>query len=295
MEEKYLLSLDGGGVREIATITFLSKLEKELDCPLCEKFDYFIGTSAGGITAMALAAQNLNSNGLHELWSEKNLEKTLDASSWESKLGLLQINPKYSGEGKKEVLKENFGNLKMGDASKDLAVVSYDLEKRKPILLTSYNDPDISLIDAGNATSAAPIYYPTAKVGKRYLIDGGIVANNPVLHGYAEIKKRNPESTIKILSVGTGLNKRPLRGKASQKWGMIGWLRHDLFGLMLESSLDHEVAEEIIGKEYLRINSSLGKVNRRLDDNNKRNIENIRMMGESWWDMQGEAALNLLG
>ena len=75
---------------------------------------------------------------------------------------------------------------------------------------------------------------------------------------------------------------------------MIGWLRHDLFGLMLESSLDHEVAEEIIGKEYLRINSPLGKVNRRLDDNNKRNIENIRMMGESWWDMQGEAALNLL-
>ena len=61
---------------------------------------------------MALAVQNLNSNGLHDLWSEKNLEKTLEASSWESKLGLLQINPKYSGEGKKEVLKENFGNLK---------------------------------------------------------------------------------------------------------------------------------------------------------------------------------------
>mgnify|MGYP002525790399 CR=1 FL=1 len=61
MQEKYLLSLDGGGVREIATITFLSKLEKELDCPLYEKFDYFIGTSAGGITAMALAVQNLNS------------------------------------------------------------------------------------------------------------------------------------------------------------------------------------------------------------------------------------------
>ena len=35
MEKKYLLSLDGGGVREIATITFLSKLEKELDCEFC--------------------------------------------------------------------------------------------------------------------------------------------------------------------------------------------------------------------------------------------------------------------
>ena len=30
MNNKYLLSLDGGGVREIATVTFLAKLEKEL-------------------------------------------------------------------------------------------------------------------------------------------------------------------------------------------------------------------------------------------------------------------------
>ncbi|GIT33596.1 MAG: hypothetical protein Ct9H300mP3_11270 [Gammaproteobacteria bacterium] len=98
--------------------------------------------------------------------------------------------------------------------------------------------------------------------GSRYLIDGGIVANNPVLHGYAEVKKLYPNCNIKTLSVGTGLNKRPLKGKASQKWGLIGWLMHDLFGLMLESSLDHEIATEIIGKDYIRVNSPLGKVNR---------------------------------
>ena len=172
--------------------------------------------------------------------------------------------------------------------------MSYDIEQRKPLLLTSYNNANISLIDAGNATSAAPIYYPTARVGSRYLIDGGIVANNPVLHGYAEIKKLYPDSNIKILSVGTGLNKRPLRGKASQKWGLIGWLMHDLFGLMLESSLDHEIAEEIIGKDYVRVNSPLGKINRRLDDNNKKNLENIRKMGESWWEDFGASAINLM-
>jgi hypothetical protein len=172
--------------------------------------------------------------------------------------------------------------------------MSYDIEQRKPLLLTSYNNANISLIDAGNATSAAPIYYPTAQVGNRYLIDGGIVANNPVLHGYAEIKKLYPDSNIKILSVGTGLNKRPLRGKASQKWGLIGWLMHDLFGLMLESSFDHEIAEEIIGKDYVRVNSPLGKINRRLDDNNKKNLENIRKMGESWWEDFGASAVNLM-
>jgi len=294
MANKYLLSLDGGGVRELATVTFLAKLEKALGEPLYKKFDFFIGTSAGAITAMALSIAKMNGDNLLDLWSEKTFEKILDSSLWDSKLGLMQINPKYDGKGKEQVLSEYFGNLKLGDASGDLAIVSYDIEERRPLLLTSYGNSNISAIDAGHASSAAPIYYPTARVGNRYLIDGGIVANNPVLHGYAEVKKLYPNSNVKILSVGTGLNKRPLKGKASQKWGLIGWLMHDLFGLMLESSLDHEIATEIIGKDYIRVNSPLGKVNRRLDDNNKRNLNNIRKMGEAWWLEFGDSALDLL-
>ena len=291
---KYLLSLDGGGVRELATVTFLAHLEKALGEPLYKKFDFFIGTSAGAITAMALSIARMNGDNLLELWSEKTFKRILNSSLWDSKLGLMQINPKYDGKGKEQVLSEYFGDLKLGDASGDLAIVSYDIENRKPLLLTSYGDSNISAIDAGHASSAAPIYYPTARVGNRYLIDGGIVANNPVLHGYAEVKKLYPNSNVKILSVGTGLNKRPLKGKASQKWGLIGWLMHDLFGLMLESSLDHEIATEIVGKDYIRVNSPLGKVNRRLDDNNKRNLTNIREMGEVWWQEFGESALYLL-
>jgi len=294
MANKYLLSLDGGGVRELATVTFLANLEKALGEPLYKKFDFFIGTSAGAITAMALSIAKMNGDNLLELWSEQTFERILDSSLWDSKLGRMQINPKYDGKGKTQVLTEYFGNLKLGDASGDLAVTSYDIEERKPLLLTSYGNANISAIDAGHASSAAPIYYPTARVGNRYLIDGGIVANNPVLHGYAEVKKLYPNSNVKILSVGTGLNKRPLKGKASQKWGLIGWLMHDLFGLMLESSLDHEIATEIIGKDYIRVNSPLGKVNRRLDDNNQRNLDNIRKMGESWWQEFGDSVLDLL-
>ena len=278
----------------MATVTFLANLEKALGEPLYKRFDFFIGTSAGAITAMALSIAKMKGDNLLELWSDETFERILDSSLWDSKLGLMQINPKYDGKGKTQVLTEYFGNLKLGDASGDLAIVSYDIEERKPLLLTSYGNANISAIDAGHASSAAPIYYPTARVGNRYLIDGGIVANNPVLHGYAEVKKLYPNSNVKILSVGTGLNKRPLKGKASQKWGLIGWLMHDLFGLMLESSLDHEIATEIIGKDYIRVNSPLGKVNRRLDDNNQRNLDNIRKMGESWWQEFGDSVLDLL-
>ena len=295
MKKKYILSIDGGGVRTIASIIFLQKLEENLQIPLSEKFDFFIGTSAGAISSLGLSINKMSASDLMNIWSKENLVKTMTNSSWETSLGIMQINPKYTNEGKREVLKEFFLDKKLGDAHKPVAVTSYDIEKRLPVLLTSYGDPDVSVVDSGDATSAAPVYYPTAQVGDRFLIDGGIVANHPVLHGYVEAKKLYPENDLVVLSVGTGLNKRPLKGQDSKKWGLIGWMMHDLFGLMVESSMDHELAEELIGKNYLRINSPLGRVNRRLDDNSDSNIERIISMGEGWWDEFGERALLLLG
>ena len=295
MKKKYILSIDGGGVRTIASIVFLQKLEANLEIPLSEKFDFFIGTSAGAISSLGLSINKMSAVDLMNIWSKENLVKTMTNSSWETSLGIMQINPKYTNEGKREVLKEFFSDKKLGDTHKPVAVTSYDIEKRLPVLLTSYGDPDVSVVDSGDATSAAPVYYPTAQVGDRFLIDGGIVANHPVLHGYVEAKKLYPESDLVVLSVGTGLNKRPLKGKDSKKWGLIGWMMHDLFGLMVESSMDHELAEELIGKNYLRINSPLGRVNRRLDDNSDSNIERIISMGEGWWDEFGERTLLLLG
>ena len=48
---------------------------------------------------------------------------------------------------------------------------------------------------------------------------------------------------------------------------------HDLFGLMVESSLDHELAGDLIEKDYLRVNSALDGVNRRLDDTSESNLK----------------------
>lgn len=296
MKAKYILSMDGGGVRTLASITFLKLLEKETGVRIHEKFDFFVGTSAGAISCLALAVKSFSAQELEAMWSLSNLNKTMQASSWETRLGLLQANPKYSSEGKREVLRNYFGSATLKEANKPVAIMSYDIRARKPVLLRSYDEEDkeISLIDAGDATSAAPIYYPTAKVGDRYLIDGAIVANHPVLHGFVEAKKLFPGEEIKVLSIGTGLSKRPLKGEESKKWGIIGWMKHDLFGLMVESSLDHELAGEIIGKHYLRVNSALEGVNRRLDDKKESNLKKIIQMGEDWWDKFGDDTVKLL-
>ena len=288
--------MDGGGVRTLASITFLKLLEKKLGVKIHEKFDFFIGTSAGAISCLALASKNFSAIDLEKIWAPNNLKKTMQSSSWELRLGLLQSNPKYTNVGKREVLKKYFGHTILGESNKPVAVLSYDIQKRSPVLFRSYDkeDKDISLVDVGDATSAAPIYYPTAKVGNRYLIDGAIVANHPVLHGYVEAKKLFPDSEIRVLSVGTGLSKRSLNGEASMKWGIVGWLMHDLFGLMVESSLDHELAGEIIGEHYLRVNSAINSVNRRLDDRSSSNIQRVVKMGEDWWEQFGDRTVKLL-
>ena len=52
---KYVLSLDGGGVRGLATSVYLFELEKRLKKPLSSKFDLVVGTSTGGIIALVIS------------------------------------------------------------------------------------------------------------------------------------------------------------------------------------------------------------------------------------------------
>ena len=63
---------------------------------------------------------------------------------------------------------------------------------------------------------------------------------------------------------------------------------------MVESSLDHELAGDLIGKNYLRVNSPLNGVNRRLDDRSEYNLNKIIKMGENWWDQFGKETVQLL-
>ena len=86
MEKKFILSMDGGGVRTIASITFLKKLEEHFQVPLAEKFDFFIGTSAGAISCLGLAINQMSAADLMKIWSKENLIKIMTNSSWETSL-----------------------------------------------------------------------------------------------------------------------------------------------------------------------------------------------------------------
>ncbi|MDB9947503.1 patatin-like phospholipase family protein [Gammaproteobacteria bacterium] len=284
---KYVLSLDGGGVRAIAALVFLKRLEVSSGKKVFDIFDFFIGTSAGGINALNIGGLGMDSNELEEFWSQENLNKTMSKSFWGTG-SFLQTTPKYDGVGKRQVFLDNFKDFSMGESKKPVAVLAYDVEKRMPRLLSSYDSPGIKMLSAASATSAAPIYYSTQEIDDgSWLIDGGIVANNPSLLGYSEAKKLFPNNNIKILSIGAGINRRKINGKNSSKWGALNWLNHDILGIMLESSIFDEIAIDLIGQDYLRVNSPTGLVNRRMDDNSEVNLERIHLMGMEWWDEFG--------
>jgi len=51
-----ILAIDGGGVRGIFVAGVLAALEADLEQPVAERFDLIVGTSTGGIIALALGA-----------------------------------------------------------------------------------------------------------------------------------------------------------------------------------------------------------------------------------------------
>ena len=85
-----------------------------------------------------------------------------------------------------------------------------------------------------------------------------------------------------------------MNGKNSVKWGALNWLNHDILGIMLESSMFDEIASDLMGENYLRVNSSTGLVNRRMDDTSEANLKRINLMGMEWWSNFGEETLDFL-
>lgn len=290
-----VLSFDGGGVRAIAGIVFLQKLEAYTGKKITDVFDMFVGTSAGAFNASCLAFDNMDIAELKKYWSKDYLDRIMDSSFFWDQASLIQARPRYETKGRLKLLNEIFGNKSLGESRKPVVTLCYDIEKRKHIIHSTYNTPEISFVDAVCASSAAPMYFPTYKMNDgSWMIDGGVVTNNPTLIGFNHAKKFFANDTIKVMSIGTGINKKTILGEASSKWGGIGWLRNDIMGMLLDSEIHNDIATDILGDNYLRINSPMGRINRMLDDDSDDNLEKIHLMGLDWWSKYGESAVNFI-
>jgi patatin-like phospholipase/acyl hydrolase len=267
-----LLSIDGGGIRGIFAIAILQALEEEYQQPIGDLFDVIAGTSTGAIIA---AAVSLNKNMSEIQKSYQNFGEKIFVR--QSKIGLFKSV--YSDRYLRFLLKEAFGELTLEEIRKPLLIPAVDITHCKPFIhYSNYGHPEsddlsIKLWDSVLSSCSAPVYFPPNNVEKKYLsIDGGLWANNPSLVCLTEATHFFNKSLedIKILSLGTGLQKIDFTSASEKYWGVKHWLPFQFpsmkitpklldMALQLSSESISYHCQLLLKDNYLRINEELGE------------------------------------
>ncbi|MDJ0598429.1 MAG: patatin-like phospholipase family protein [Crocosphaera sp.] len=258
-----ILSIDGGGIRGIIPAILLAEIEKRTQKPIHTLFDLMAGTSTGGLLALGLVKPDPDaSEPKAEYTAEELIAMYVDyggvifyESFLEQLLGPVEdifAQPKYSPEGRDEVVTKFFGDTPLQNCLKEVFVTSYDIEQRIPVFFTSKLEKQqtesrqfrklcqgFTLKDAGMATSAAPTFFPPYHVptshntnGFYTLIDGGMVANNPtslaIMEAELTERKKGHElskNDILVASLGTGSLTTPYKYADVRNWGVLQWVQ----------------------------------------------------------------------
>ncbi|XP_041473297.1 85/88 kDa calcium-independent phospholipase A2-like isoform X1 [Lytechinus variegatus] len=219
--EDTVLCLDGGGIKGLILTQMLAAIEKSSGKKIVEMFDWIVGTSTGGILALALS----------QGFSVEECRKLYMALKDEVFTG----SRPYNSDKFESFLQSTFGpETTMDQHTYPRILVSGTLGDRSPPalhLFRNYDAPETSsawiaanqepfepvlkpseqlVWKAARSSGAAPTYF--RPMGR--FLDGGLIANNPSLDALTEIqeyymyKKAQGEPVRKIgavVSLGTGL------------------------------------------------------------------------------------------
>lgn len=226
-----VLAIDGGGVRGIFAAALLAGLEEDLGRPIVEMFDLVVGTSTGGIIALALGA-GLSPKEIVEFYvAEKN-------AIFSNRLGWRKIRQpfraKYRSSPLEKSLRRVFGETLLGESRVPLVIPSYNLGENDVYLFKTPHherlrrDHKVPMWMAAMATTAAPTFLPAFQLPSDHvrLVDGGVWANNPSMVGVTEAVSMFDRSLdeIRLLSVGTTTSIRARRGRLDNA-GLLRWIR----------------------------------------------------------------------
>lgn len=300
---KYVLSLDGGGIRGIIPAMVLQALETKTGKRISEMFDLISGTSTGGILALGLTKKD--SNGKIQYTAGALLDLYLKQGNriFECPLShkILSMNgmagPKFPNKNIEKLLREYFEEAQMANATVPTMVTTYDIESRQPYFLKSWDDENKKVLirEAARATSAAPTYFAPALVNvyenkgvnkvTKALVDGGVFINNPAVSAYVEAKRIFKTDDITVVSIGTGQLTRPYPHKKTKSWGVIKWLK-PLLDCMFDGvsdATDYQMGFLLSQDRFFRLQVELDKANDDMDDASPENMQKL----------QGEANLLL--
>ncbi|XCA36473.1 MAG: patatin-like phospholipase family protein [Wolbachia endosymbiont of Armadillidium vulgare] len=281
---KYILSVDGGGIRGITPAIILAEIEKRARKPISQIFDLMAGTSTGGIVVAGLCKKDergnpqYSANDLVELYQKYGAY--IFKSSFFRRSILSWFNcAQYPSKNIEYVLHKYFGDDILKNILSNVLITSYDIQNNCPFFFKSWKEGNIKLKDALRAATAAPTYFipKHLKINQinRVLVDGGVFANNPAACAYASGKKLFPNDEIILLSLGTGRTDRSIAN--SRRFGKISWIK-PLLHVMFASSLDavNYQLDQVIGDKYIRIQSQLKIASPDMDNITSKNIKSLQ-------------------
>nr|WP_240992343.1 patatin-like phospholipase family protein [Wolbachia endosymbiont of Culex quinquefasciatus] len=209
---KYILSVDGGGIRGIIPAIILAEIEKRTRRTIAEIFDLVAGTSTGGIVVAGLCRKDergnpqYSANDLVEFYQKYGAY--IFKSSFLRRSIFSWLNcAQYPHKNIEFVLDKYFGDSTLADATNNLMLTSYDIKNNYPFFFKNWREDRnfIKLKDALRATTAAPTYFAPKylKINHKemVLVDGGVFANNPAACAYASAKRLFPNDEIILLSL----------------------------------------------------------------------------------------------
>lgn len=202
-EGSRILFLDGGGMRGLIQIEILEHLERETGRKVTELFDWIVGTSTGGIVALALVYANKSLAELRQLYF-----KMKDRVFGSDRFGFA-----YNTEALENLLKEEFGtSMRLGSVTTPKVIVTAVYKKTTMPELHFFNNCfhdefSTQLVwKVARYTTAAPMFFTEFED----YVDGGVLANNPCSYGFSAIKNFHRQLREKldialVVSVGSGI------------------------------------------------------------------------------------------
>ncbi|MFP3015713.1 MAG: patatin-like phospholipase family protein [Wolbachia sp.] len=278
--KKYILSIDGGGIRGIIPAIVLAEIEYRTKKPISQMFDLMVGTSTGGIIVAGLCNKQYSALDLVDLYQKDGPH--IFKSSFFRRSILSWFNcAQYPSKNIEYVLHKYFGDDILKNTLSNVLITSYDIQNNCPFFFKSWKEGNIKLKDALRAATAAPTYFTPKylKINHKemVLVDGGVFANNPAACAYASGKKLFPNDDILLLSIGTGRTDRSIRYSNSRRFGKIGWIK-PLLNVMFASSLDavNYQLDQVIADKYIRIQSQLKIASPDMDNITSKNIKSLQ-------------------
>lgn len=226
-ESVRVLSLNGGGIRGLFTISVLAEIEQIIEnqsgisnVKVGDYFDLITGTSIGGILALGLA-EGKSARELKEVFFSRGNEIFPQKNFFDGIIKSIKklILPTYSSSPLRETIVEMIGDkITFNDLTRRVMIPTVNLSTGRPQFFKTPHNPNftrdgrLKLVDAALATSAAPTYFAPhfwTDLGA-YFADGGLVANNPSFIGlhevFGDMKSDFPHATysdVNILNIGT--------------------------------------------------------------------------------------------